>query len=532
MWATDLARAAWRAGRLAGLARLLAALVLAALFSGCAVNPVTGKKELALLPESMEIEMGESNYLPGRQAAGGDYLLDPALTAYVNEVGQRLVAVADRKLPYEFVILNSSVPNAWAMPGGKIAINRGLLVELGNEAELAAVLSHEIVHAAARHGAKSTERGLLLQGAVLAVNVASRGKEYAGLADQGSRVAAGLIGQKYSREHELESDHYGMVYMSRAGYDPRAAISLQETFVRLAGGKKPGWLDGLFASHPPSQERVEANRALAATLPPGGELGEPRYRSMLARLQGSRAAYAQYDSGRAALERGDAKRALALVEGALSVEPDEALFFALRGDAHAALDDTASAVADYGEALARYGEFFYPLLKRGLLSARLGDDLGAKRDLEASLALLPTPRAHLGLGNQALAEGRYDNAKDHYANAADPDSEIGKEAYRALVRLDLPARPETYLRAEIVRDRYGQARVRVTNPTSLPVQGVVLELSYRQGKRDQAWTLALPDMILPGQGSESGLDLPPLDKKAMKSLGVAIRAAQLVDQGY
>jgi hypothetical protein len=81
------------------------------------------------------------------------------LTPYVNEVGQKLAAVSKRKLPYEFVVLNSSVPNAWALPGGKIAVNRGLLTELKNEAELAAVLGHEIVHAAARHGAKAQERG-------------------------------------------------------------------------------------------------------------------------------------------------------------------------------------------------------------------------------------------------------------------------------------------------------------------------------------------------------------------------------------
>ena len=87
-------------------------------------------------------------------------MIDPELTKYVNEVGQRLAAVSDRKLPYEFVVINNSVPNAWALPGGKIAVHRGLLIELNSEAELAAVLGHEIVHAAARHGAKGMERGI------------------------------------------------------------------------------------------------------------------------------------------------------------------------------------------------------------------------------------------------------------------------------------------------------------------------------------------------------------------------------------
>ncbi len=95
----------------------------------------------------------------------------PDLTAYINEVGQKLAAVSDRPLPYEFVVLNNPVPNAWALPGGKIAVNVGLLSELKNEAELAAVLGHEIVHAAARHGAKAQERGTLMQVGLAAAQI-------------------------------------------------------------------------------------------------------------------------------------------------------------------------------------------------------------------------------------------------------------------------------------------------------------------------------------------------------------------------
>ena len=123
--------------------------------AGCATNPVTGKSELVLMSESAEIAIGTKHYRPNQQAEGGLYLMDPELTSYVNQVGARLAAVSDRPLPYEFVVLNDSIPNAWALPGGKIAINRGLLLALENEAELAAVLGHEIVHAAARHSAKN-----------------------------------------------------------------------------------------------------------------------------------------------------------------------------------------------------------------------------------------------------------------------------------------------------------------------------------------------------------------------------------------
>jgi predicted Zn-dependent protease len=129
--------------------------------AGCVINPVTGDRELALVSADQELAIGEQQYLPSQQMQGGDYTLDPALTNYVEGVGQKVAAVSDRALPYEFVVLNSSVPNAWALPGGKIAVNRGLLMELQSEAELAAVLGHEIVHAAARHGALAM-RGMLL----------------------------------------------------------------------------------------------------------------------------------------------------------------------------------------------------------------------------------------------------------------------------------------------------------------------------------------------------------------------------------
>ncbi|MFZ2982674.1 MAG: M48 family metalloprotease, partial [Sphingobium sp.] len=139
------------------LRSILVVVITSLLLSACGTNPVTGKRELQFVSESQEIAIGQQNYAPARQQQGGDYIIDPELTAYVQSVGNKLAAVADRKLPYEFVVLNDSVPNAWAMPGGKIAFNRGLLYELNSEAELAAVLSHEIVHSAARHGAKGME---------------------------------------------------------------------------------------------------------------------------------------------------------------------------------------------------------------------------------------------------------------------------------------------------------------------------------------------------------------------------------------
>lgn len=272
------------------LNRPLLLLALLAL-SGCGTNPVTGERELQFVSESQELAIGAKEYAPTRQSQGGDLKVLPELSAYVNEVGQKLAAVSDRQLPYAFVVLNASVPNAWALPGGKIAINRGLLTELDNEAELAAVLGHEIVHAAARHGAKSQERGTLLQVGMVAAQVgvamSDVGATAGNLMVQGAGVGAALVSTKYGRDAELESDYYGMRYMQRAGYDLRGAVTLQEKFVKLsaASGRNQNWLEGLFASHPPSPERVARNEATLAELgnPAGGNLGQERYAAQIGR---------------------------------------------------------------------------------------------------------------------------------------------------------------------------------------------------------------------------------------------------------
>ncbi|HEB97303.1 MAG TPA: peptidase M48 [Sedimenticola thiotaurini] len=371
------------------LASLLLSLLL---LGGCATNPVTGERELSLVDRSSEVALGEKEYLPSRQQQGGDYVVDPALTRYVQRVGARLAAVADRDLPYEFVVVNDSTPNAWALPGGKIAVNRGLLTELRNEAELAAVLGHEIVHAAARHGAQSMERSVLLQAALLAAGVAAGASDNdnAALLLGAASVGAGLINQKYSRDAELEADHYGMIYMQRAGYDPQAAVALQQTFVRLAEGRDQNWLTGLFASHPPSQERVEKNRQMARQLGAGkGRIGEAEYRRATARLRRDKPAYAAYDEGRKLLRKSPEK-SLRLAQKAIAIEPEEGLFHELLGDALTLLDRPREARRAYDRAVRLNDGFFRPYLKRGALEADLGEREAARRDLQRSQQLLPT----------------------------------------------------------------------------------------------------------------------------------------------
>lgn len=510
--------------------RILLYIICLVFLSGCAVNPVTGDRELAFISESQEITIGAENFIPSRQMQGGEYAIDPVLTVYVREVGNRMARVADRQLPYEFVVLNNSTPNAWALPGGKIAVNRGLLTELKNEAELAAVLGHEIIHAAARHGAKGMERGILLQGAVMAAGIAAGGKNYADYVVGGAQVAAGLIQTKYSRSAELEADYYGMLYMSRAGYDPRAAIGLQETFVKLSKQGSQNWLAGLFASHPPSDERVAVNRRTAKDLAKGGILGRERYHEKIAHLLQNKEAYKIAGQGREALNKKNYQQAMQLGRRAIEIEPREGHFYALLGDVNLAKQDNRQALLHYDRAVAQPGDFFYFYLQRGLAAGKLGDHNSAARDLEASVRLLPTATAYNALGNLSLLSGDSRRAKKYFELAAGSGSEPGREAMQSLVRLDLPDNPGRYITARTGLDRQAYIVVEVTNNTSMLVGNILLRLSYPDARGTQRTVTRQVNGIIPaGRSVRMNTGLGPVTSSStLQKIRVEVISGRVV----
>lgn len=502
----------------------IAALLLV---TGCAVNPVTGDRDLMLVSESQELQMGKQAYFVSQQAEGGEYDIDPELTRYVQQVGQRLAAVSDRKLPYEFVVLNNSVPNAWALPGGKIAINRGLLTELNSEAELAAVLGHEIVHAAARHSAQQMSRGMLSQALVLATAVVASDSDYGGLAVGGASIGAQLINSRYGREAELEADQYGMEYMARAGYDPQGAVDLQETFVRLNESRRTDWLSGLFASHPPSPERVAANRATASRLPQTGELGADAYKLRLQKTKDLEPAYAAYDEGRELLSKGEQKKALSLANEALQVLPQEAHFHALHGDVRLTERNYQSAVQDYTRALERRDDFFYYYLQRGLAKKELGDRSGAVSDLERSRQLMPTAPAEYALGNLAEQRGDLDAAIAHYKVVAKAGGDYGKAAMNNLVKLELPRNPASYFAQKCGADSRGNLIVQVQNRANVAVSNVVVAVSFADSSgRPAQLTREVGGVMQPGQVGQVNTGLGPYPGGTCPARVVAARVVR------
>jgi predicted Zn-dependent protease len=507
-------------------ARNLSWIAAFVLITGCAVNPVTGDRDLMLVSESQELQMGKQAYFVSQQAEGGEYDIDPELTRYVQQVGQRLAAVSDRKLPYEFVVLNNSVPNAWALPGGKIAINRGLLTEMGSEAELAAVLGHEITHAAARHTAQQMSRGQILQGLVLATSVVTNDESYGNLAVGGASVAAALVSTRYGREAELEADKYGMKYMSKAGYDPQGAVTLQETFVRLSEGRNQGWLEGMFASHPPSQERVKANRTRTRNLPTGGTIGVEAYQAAMQKTLAAQPAYETYDAGRKALSEKKNEEALALADKAIESFSAEANFHALRGDVRLMNKQYDMALTNYDRAISRRGDFFYYHLQRGLANKELGKTDAAVSDLEQSIALLPTAPAHYHLGMINKERGQNAAAIEHFKVVAKSGGDYGKAASGQLARLELADNPAAWVSRACGAGGKGQLMVSVRYDAPMAISGVQVRVDYTDNLgRAQQLRRNVGSRLEPGQVATADTGLAPFASGSCPATVVSARIA-------
>ena len=239
---------------------LLACLALFAL-AGCAVNPVSGQQDFVTMSEAQEISLGRGANADVRK----QYKVyeSPALQDYVDSVGQKIAQHSHRtNLRYHFTVLDTPEINAFALPGGYVYVTRGILAYLNSEAELAAVLGHEIGHVTARHSVRQASAS---QVANIGVAIASIFVPEVGSSNLGNSLAGALL-SGYGRDHELEADRLGAEYLARTEYDPQAMIRVigvlknQELFdaeIARQEGRQPRRYHGVFATHPDSDTRLQ-----------------------------------------------------------------------------------------------------------------------------------------------------------------------------------------------------------------------------------------------------------------------------------
>jgi predicted Zn-dependent protease len=261
------------------LAVALPAICLALLLPGCATNPATGDTDIVLMSEKQEIKLGREAH--EKMMAEGAAYEDEKVQAYVDRIGQDLAKNSDRPdISYTFTVIDNENINAFALPGGYIYINRGLMIYMETEAELAAVLSHEIGHVTARHAVRQQTANAANSVLAQLAYATTRSSDLA----QASNMYGTSLVRGYGREHELEADSEGAAYLHNTGYDPNALLEVigvlkdQEQYNRVkaqTAGKKPQAYHGLFATHPRNDRRLQQVIRTASELPPAENPRQP-----------------------------------------------------------------------------------------------------------------------------------------------------------------------------------------------------------------------------------------------------------------
>jgi predicted Zn-dependent protease len=233
--------------------------LLLILFSlSCVVNPVTGKRQLALISESGEISLGKETDAEIRKQYG--VYDDPTLNKYVTRIGMSMAPHTHRPhLEYHFAVLDTPVVNAFAVPGGYVYVTRGILAMMNSEAELAVVLGHELGHVNARHSVAKLSQLMLIQ---LGLAVGSALSETVAKLSGAASIGIQLLFLKFSRDDEREADRLGVQYSRSGGYHPGEMIDFFSTLQKLgdlSGGQS---LPGFLSTHPLTSERIKNTTAL------------------------------------------------------------------------------------------------------------------------------------------------------------------------------------------------------------------------------------------------------------------------------
>ncbi len=321
---------------------LSTAAAAGSLLSGCATNPVTGQTELMLMSESDEIQIDRQN-APYQFSADYGITHDAQLNGYINSIGQHMAAMSHRpQMPYSFQAVNAPYINAYAFPGGSIAVTRGILTTMENEAELAAVLGHELGHVNARHTAQQMSQKVLMAGLVAGATAvaADQNEDYAPMASALGGIGAGLLLARYSRNDERQADELGLRYMSQAGHNPRGMAGMMDK-LRQMEQHQPGALEQMFATHPMSEERyqkalaqVNTEYAPFANRP----LNRDRYMDQTANVRRIAGALKSMQQGNNAMRQENSNQAFQAYRQALRQAPSDYAALMLMAQCQVAMD--------------------------------------------------------------------------------------------------------------------------------------------------------------------------------------------------
>jgi predicted Zn-dependent protease len=257
--------------------RRVPALVLG--FALCA--GATGVGAFSLISVDQEVQIGRQAQAEVRQQV--PEVRDRVVTAYIQSLGRTIAASADGpRYPYSFSVANAREINAFALPGGPVWVHRGAILAAQNETQLAAIMAHEIAHIANRHAADRLSKGLAASLGLSLLDALLGDGRRAQIAEVGAAVAANATFAKFSRDDEREADEKGMIYMRRAGFDPRGMAELMR-LLRAQQRRDPSSVETFFASHPSPADRLTRLEASARQLGTSGRRDSQAFRSARAR---------------------------------------------------------------------------------------------------------------------------------------------------------------------------------------------------------------------------------------------------------
>lgn len=413
------------------------AATVTAQLSGCATSPVDGRTILVGMSEEQERQI-DQQIAPHQFSQDMGPVQDAAANRYVAEVGTAMQRYTHRpEMPYSYRVLNANYLNAYTFPGGAMGATRGILVELDNEAQLAALLGHEMGHVNARHAAQRQGQGLLAQVAVAGLQVATADSQWGVLAGIAGQVGASALLASYSRDNEREADALGQEYMVRAGYPASGMTELHGLLLRESK-HQPSLIETMFSTHPMSGERYETARTLAQTKYAASLKANPRRERFMDQTAGLRAMKPTIDAckqGEAAVAKKDLAQAAGHFQHALALTPQDYPANLLMAKCLAAQGRKEDALRYAEAARAVYPQEAQAHKLAGSLKLAMRDPAGAYAALDRYDRLLPgDPGVTFLKGVSLEASGDQRHAAEHYARFLRAGAQ-GKPAEYALSRL-------------------------------------------------------------------------------------------------
>jgi predicted Zn-dependent protease len=412
----------------------LALVVFLSLCAGC-TSGLFGARPLAstTIRVQEEQQLGAAALRLVLQQGGGSFG-DSNLISYVETLGEDLALQTGlAPLSFRFAVVNDSAVNSFALPGAVVVITRGLLVKLANEAELAAVLGHELGHIRAGHCLHGLGRAALLE---------SPG-EAAGLltSDPFIRGAARLLREPYAAVEEIEADRLGIDFMIKAGYPPSGLLQLQTEFSRAAdGGLDAQGLGARLFSHPFGGQRLAENRNyIRQQYPQASEIGgdEAEFLRGMQYLQATRQGYASFNQARQLEQQGQLAAAISRYHQALLEAPDEPLILTSLGLAYLRNNDLVPARRYLLKAVHFQGDYYQSRLALGYVYQQKQQYAEAREQLEVGFSLLPTLEGGYMLAAARQQTGDFEGARQLFAAVAGADArgKLGRNAADKLKQL-------------------------------------------------------------------------------------------------